>query len=91
MTGPAGPDAALEQGTRNAERIAHHDAALASAAATLAELGTAVDGIRGTIADQAEALATVDGLKDTVDELLRRVGALFPEGDTGGAARRRCP
>ena len=82
MTGPAGPDAALEQGTRNAERIAHHDAALASAAATLAELGTAVDGIRGTIADQAEALATVDGLKDTVDELHGRFNALFPDGDT---------
>ena len=84
MTGPAGPDAALEQGTRNAERIAALDAAVASLAATLAELGTAVDAIQGTITDQDDVLRTVDGLKDTVDELLRRVGALFPGGDTSG-------
>ena len=85
MTGPAGPDAALEQGTRNAERIAHHDAALASLAATLAELGATVDAIQGTITGQDDVLRTVDGLKDTVDELLHRVGALFPGGDTNGA------
>jgi hypothetical protein len=84
VTGPAGPDAALKQGTRNAERIAALDAALASLAAKLAEQGTAVDAIQGTITDQDDVLRTVDGLKDTVDELLHRVGALFPGGDTGG-------
>ena len=91
MTGPAGPDAALEQGTRNAERIAHHDAALASLAATLAELGATVDAIQGTITGQDDVLRTVDGLKDTVDELLCRVGALFPGGDTGGAFYKPIP
>ena len=85
MTGPAGLDAALEQGTRNAERIAALEASMASVAAKLAALGTAVDGIQGTITGQDDVLRTVDGLKDTVDELLCRVGALFPDGDTGGA------
>jgi hypothetical protein len=81
-TEPAGLDAALQQGTRNAERIAGLDAALNRLAAKLAELGTAVDAVQGTLAGQAEVLATVDGLKDTVDELLHRIGTLFPDGDT---------
>jgi len=85
MTEPTGPAAALQQGTRTAGRIAALDAALASLAAKLAELGTAVDGIQGTLAGQAEALGTVDELKDTVDELLQRFNALFPDGGTGGA------
>jgi hypothetical protein len=84
MTGPSGRDAALEQGTRNAERIAALDAALACVAAKLDELGAAVEAVQGTTAGHAEVFRTVDGLKDTVDELLRRVGALFPDGDGGG-------
>jgi hypothetical protein len=85
VTGPDGPDAALEQGTRNAERIAALDAAVASVAARLAELGTAVDVAQGTIAGQADVLRTVDGLKDTVDELICRFNGLFPDGGTGVA------
>jgi hypothetical protein len=85
MSQPAGQDAALQQGTQNAERIAALEAALASLAPKLGELGTAVEAVQGTITGQAEVLRSVDGLKDTVDELLGRFYALFPDGDTGGA------
>jgi hypothetical protein len=85
MSQPSGPDAALRQDIRNAERIAALEAALASLAAQLGELGTAVGEVQGTIAGQAEVLRSVDGLKDTVDELLGRFNALFPDGDTGRA------
>jgi hypothetical protein len=84
MTEPAGLEAALAQGTRNAERIAALDAALGGLTAKLTELGTAVQAVQGTITDQAEVLRSVDGLKETVDELLHRFGALFPDGDTDG-------
>ena len=82
MSQPAGPDAALQQGRRNVERITALEAALASLAAKLGELGTAVEAAQGTITGQAEVLRSVDGLKDTVDELARRISALFPDGDT---------
>jgi hypothetical protein len=85
MSQPAGLDAALRQGTQNAERIAELDVALASLAAKLGGLSTAVEAVEGTITDQAEVLRSVDGLKDTVDELLHRFNALFPDGDTEGA------
>jgi len=85
MTDPARLDAAIQQGTRNAERIARLDAALSSLSAKLADLGTAVEAIQGTIAGQAEVLRSVDGLKETVDELLQRYSALFPgDGDHAG-------
>jgi hypothetical protein len=84
MTGPAGLDAAIRQGTQNAERIAGLNAALNGLSAKLGELGTAVEAIQGTIADQAEVLRSVDGLKETVDELLQQVSALFPDGDAEG-------
>jgi hypothetical protein len=85
MSQPAGLDAALRQGTQNTERIAALEAAVASLAAKLGELGTAVEAVQSTITGQAEVLCSVDGLKDTVDELLCRFNALFPDGDTGGA------
>ena len=85
MSEPAGLDAALQQGTRNAERIAALNAAVGGLARRLADLGTAVDAAQGTITDQAEVLRSVDGLKDTVDELARRFNSLFPDGDTDGA------
>jgi hypothetical protein len=85
MSQPAGRDAALQQGGQNAERIAALEAALASLSARLGELGTAVEGAQDTLTDQAEVLRSVDGLKDTVDELLGRFNALFPDGDTDGA------
>jgi len=81
MTEPAGLDAAIRQGIQNAERIAGLNAALDGLSRRLTELGTAVDGIQGTIADQAEVLRSVDGLKETADELLQRASALFPDGD----------
>jgi len=85
MTGPAGLEAALRQGAHNAERIARLDAALGSLSAKLGELGTAVNGIQGAIVGQAEVLRSVDGLKETVDELLQRCSALFPgDGDLEG-------
>ena len=85
MSQPAGLDAALRQGTQNAERIAGLAAALDGLTARLGELDTAVEAVQGTITDQAEVLRSVDGLKDTVDELVHRFNALFPDGDTGGA------
>ena len=81
MTEPAGLDAAIRQGTKNAERIAALDAAITGLTARLGELHTAVDAIKGAIAGQAEALRTVDDLKDTVDELLQRCSTLFPGED----------
>jgi hypothetical protein len=85
MSQPADPEAALQQGRRNAERIAALEAALASLAAKLGELGTAVEAAQDTITGQAEVLRSVDGLQDTVDELACRISALFPDGDTDGA------
>jgi hypothetical protein len=85
MTEPAGLAAALRQGTQNAERIAGLDAALASLSAKISDLATAVAAVQGTITDQAEVLQSVDGLKDTVDELAHRFSSLFPDGDTEGA------
>jgi hypothetical protein len=81
MTGPAGLDAAIEQGAQNAERIAALDAAITGLTAKLGELRTVADGIKGTIAGQAEVLGSVDGLKETVDELLQRFNGLFPDDD----------
>ncbi len=85
MSEAAGLDAALRQGTQNAERIAGLAAALDGLTRRLGELGTAVDAVQGTITDQAEVLRSVDGLKDTVDELAHRFNTLFPDGDTEGA------
>lgn len=87
MTDPAGLDAAIRQGTHNAERIAALDAALGGLTAKLGELRTVVDGIKGTVADQAEVLRSVDGLKETVDELLQRFTTLFPDSDEDSGSR----
>ena len=85
MSEPAGLDAAFRQGTQNAERIAGLAAALDGLTRRLGELSTVVEAVQGTITDQAEVLRSVDGLKDTVDELAHRIGALFPDGDTESA------
>jgi hypothetical protein len=82
---PAGLDAAIRQGTQNAERIAGLAAALDGLTRRLGELSTAVEAVQGTLTDQAEVLRSVDGLKDTVDELAHRFNALFPDGDTESA------
>jgi hypothetical protein len=85
MSQPPGLDGAIRQGTQNPERIAALEAALASLAVKLDELGTAVTEVQGRVTGQAEILRSVDGLKDTVDELANRISALVPDGDTGGA------
>ena len=85
MSQPAGLDAVIRQGTQNTERIAGLAAALDGLTRRLGELSTAVEAVQGTITDQAEVLRSVDGLKDTVDELAHRIGALFPDGDTESA------
>jgi hypothetical protein len=85
MSQPTGLDAVIRQGTQNTERIAGLAAALDGLTRRLGELSTAVQAVQGTITDQAEVLRSVDGLKDTVDELAHRFNALFPDGDTGGA------
>src|SRR5215469_2625485 len=85
MIEPAGLDAALQQGARNAGRIAGLAAALDGLTRRLSELSTAVEAVQGTITDQAEVLRSVDGLKDTVDELVHRFNALFPDSETDGA------
>jgi hypothetical protein len=85
MSEPAGLDAAIRQGTQNTERIAGLAAALDGLTRRLGELSTTVEAVQGTIIDQAEVLRSVDGLKDTVDELAHRFNALFPDGDTDGA------
>ena len=85
MSQPAGLDAVIRQGTQNTERIAGLAAALDGLTRRLGELSTAVEAVQGTITDQAEVLRSVDGLKDTVDELAHRFNALFPDGDTEGA------
>jgi hypothetical protein len=91
MSEPAGPDAALRQATRNAERIAALDTALASLKTKLGELGTAVEAIQGTLTGQAEVLGSVDGLKDTVAELAHRLNSLFPDSGTDGVFYRPIP
>lgn len=80
MSEPAGVDAAIRQGTRNAERIAGLAAALDALKHKLGDLATAVAAVQGTITDQAEVLRSVDGLKETVDELLHRFTTLVPSG-----------
>jgi hypothetical protein len=59
---------------------------VADLAAKLADLGTAVQAVQGTITDQAEVLRSVDGLKETVDELAHRFNALFPDGEDAEGA-----
>ena len=70
MTGPASLDDAAER--------------IAALEASLGELTRRLDGIQGTITDQAEVLRTVDDLKETVGELLHRFTTLFPDDDDGG-------
>jgi hypothetical protein len=84
MTEPAGMGAALQQTTRNAERIGTLTAAMSGVKAKLAELAATVEAVQGTIADQAEVLRSVDGLHETVDELLTRFNKLFPSHDADG-------
>jgi hypothetical protein len=82
MTEPRGPDPAAAE---NAGRIAALDARLGRLAAKVTALTTAVEAVRGTLADQADTVSSLDALKDTVAELAGRLAGLFPHGSSGGA------
>src|SRR5258708_19483949 len=81
MTGPAGVDAAILQGTRNAADIQALAERLDEVKSRLGQLGTVLDGVQGRVSDQAVILQSVDGLAETVDELIRRFNAIFPPDD----------
>src|SRR5258708_35038644 len=81
MTGPAGVDAAILQGTRNAADIQALAERLDEVKSKLGRLGTVLDGVQGRVSDQAVILQSADGLAETVDELIRRFNAIFPPDD----------
>src|SRR5260370_30697408 len=81
MTGPAGVDAAIVQGARNAADINVLAERLEEVKTRLGQLGTVLDGVQGRVSDQAVILQSADGLAETVDELIRRFNAMFPPGD----------
>jgi hypothetical protein len=59
------------------------DSALTDISGKVAHLQVTVTGIEGTVADQRDVLQSVQGLKDTVDQLAKRFNALFPEDESG--------
>ena len=80
--------AVLLQISQHAERLAvldnregeHHQAV----SDALEKLRTAVNRLRGTVADQAEILASLDGIDETLASLAARVASLLPpEGSEG--------
>ena len=80
--------AVLLQISQHAERLAvldnregeHHQAV----SDALEKLRTAVNRLRGTVADQAEILASLDGIDETLATLAARVASLLPpEGSEG--------
>src|SRR5258708_6373819 len=81
MTGPAGVDAAILQGARNAADINVLAERLDEVKTRLSQLGTVLEGFQGRVSDQAVLLQSADGLAETVDELIRRFNAIFPSDD----------
>jgi hypothetical protein len=75
MTGPQ------PQEVRNAADIAVLSDQLTGIRARIDELALQVDGIAGTIEGQRDVLRSVENLKETVDQLVRRWNALFPPED----------
>src|SRR5258708_13050826 len=78
MTGPAGLDAAIVQGARNAADINVLAERLEEVKTRLGQLGTVLEGVQGRVSDQAVILQSADGLAETVDQLIRRFNAIFP-------------
>ena len=82
MTADSGLSAALLQISQHAERIGGLDTREAEhyrhIETTLAGMGSAVDGLRGTVAGHGEILASLDGLGENVAELAGQVAALLP-------------
>jgi hypothetical protein len=99
MTSPGQPTgdaitAALLQITQHAERLALLDdreaqhyqqmaERLREIATQLSDMSTRVDGATGTIADQAEILASLDGLDEQVAEIAAQLAELTPPDDDG--------
>src|SRR5260221_14610849 len=81
MTAPAGVDAAILQGARNAADINVLAQRLEEVKTRLGQLGTVLEGVQGRVSDQAVILQSADGLAETVDELIRRFNAIFPPDD----------
>src|SRR5260221_14118825 len=81
MTGPAGLDAAILQGARNAADINVLAERLEEIKTQLGRLGTVLDGVQGRVSDQAVILQAADGLAETVDKLIGRFNAIFPPDD----------
>jgi hypothetical protein len=75
MTGPQ------PQEVRNAADIAVLGDQLIGVRARIDELALKVEGIAGTIEGQRDVLRSVENLKETVDQLVRRWNALFPPDD----------
>src|SRR5258708_27618402 len=78
MTGPPGVDAGILQGARNAADINVLAERLEEVKTRLGQLGTVLEGVQGRVSDQAVILQSVDGLAETVDELIKRFHAIFP-------------
>jgi len=74
MTGPQPQEA------RNAADIAVLGDQLIGVRARIDEVALKVEGIAGTIEGQRDVLRSVENLKETVDQLVRRWNALFPPG-----------
>src|SRR5260370_12460784 len=81
MAGAAGVDGAILEGARNAGDINVLAERLEEVKTRLGQLGTVLEGVQGRVSDQAVILQSVDGLAETVDELIRRFNAMFPPGD----------
>jgi hypothetical protein len=81
MTEPTGLDAAILQGSRNAADINVLAERVTEVRTKLSDLGTALEGVHGRISDQAVILQSVDGLAETVDQLIQRFNAIFPPDD----------
>jgi len=76
-----GPQQRPDQEARNAADIAVLSDQLDSVRARIRELTLTVEGIAGTVEGQRDVLRSVENLKETVDQLVRRWNALFPPED----------
>src|SRR5258708_8901037 len=81
MAGAIGLEAAMLEGARKGADGNVLAERLDDVGSKLGELGTALDGVTGRISDQAVILQSLDGLAETVDELIKRFNAIFPPDD----------
>jgi hypothetical protein len=94
-TSDDGLTAALYQLSEHAERIGGLDTREAQhfkeIGGRLSDLGTRVQGLSGTQADQAEILAGLEGLDEAVAGLTARLDEILPEDGDGGSPYRPVP